>query len=522
MTADTADRRSRPGPPTGVQYPTREDSFARWASEVVGGPAGRRLTDPAHSWWWAGPVLVAVGAAVVAVGLLRYQHCRINGWTTPGQFVHTCYSDVAVLYSSAGGTPSTTLGLDGGTGVGQPAVVALLMAAVALLVPLGRRLDATLQGSVPTESGTGEAAAVLDVGPRLYFDLTSVVIAVAVVVTVLAVVALAGRRPWDAGLVAWSPVVALAGLVSLDLAAVALAVSAVWAWSRERPWLAGMLLGLAVGARPHLVVLALVLVLLAAREANWGPVSRALSAAAIAWSVPNLVVLAAAPNAWLQPLRQWWVTEPEVAYGSLGFVVEVVADAIGAPLPEQSGPALSVLSLSATLAVVLAVGWWVLRAPRVPRLPVIVLVLLVGMFLVGKTVPVQAAVALLPWAALAVPRYRPHLWWWAAEAAYVVAVWQHLVGQTTENRALPAGYYCVFLVLRLGALAWLAWLGIRTVTRPETDLVRLTHRGADPTTGPVPRWPARAQAEGSDPRAVEPRSFATIGGSGAGAAAPGP
>ncbi len=482
MSAGSTQRTSRPGPPAGVVRPTRDDSFARWASELIGGPAGCRLADPAHRWWWAAPVLVAVGAAMLAAGVLRYQHCRINGWSTPGQFVHTCYSDVAVLFSSAGGTPAGVLGLDGGAGTGQPAVTALLMAAIALLLPVAVRLDQALLRGDATAT---EAVGLVDAGPRLYFDLTVVVLAVAVVVLVLAVVGLSGRRLWDAGLVAWSPVVALAGLVSIDLLAVAFAAAGCWAWVRERPWLAGALLGLAVGARPHLVLVLLALLIVSTRLGSWGPVSRLLSAAAVSWSIPNLVMLLAAPNAWLQPLRQWWFADPAVAYGSLGFVLDTVLDAVGVSLPTQAGPALSLLSLLASGVVVVAVTWWVLRARQVPRLPVVVLVLLVGVLLVGKTVPVQASLALLPWAALAVPRYRHHLWWWAAEAAYVVAVWQHLVIQSNENRALPAGYYAAFILFRLGAMAWLAGLALWATARPATDPVRLAHLGSDPAAGPL-------------------------------------
>lgn len=468
-------RRARVGPGPGVVAPTRDDPFARWASPVLGGPAGRRAVHPGHPWWTPATVLVLLAGATSALAVVRAQHCRASGWTTPGQFVHTCYSDVAVLYGTLGGQPRTLLGLDPATpdGLGQPALTTYLASLLAALVP---PFEALSQAVAPAREG-------VDPGPRVYFDLFAVLAAVALVSAVLAVVALSGRRPWDATLVALSPVVVLSGLVSFDVLGVALGVVGVLAWARGHPLLAGVLLGAAVSARIHVVVVLLALVLLSLRAGAARQVATTVSAAAFSWAALNLPLALLAPQAWTAPARGWWSSEP--GYGSLLLLPRLLADEQVQGVAPLTARQATVVSLVLTLAVLVAVTVWVLACPRPPRLPVVVLVLLVGTLLVAKTVPVQASLWLLPWTALAVPRWREHLVWWGAEALYVVAVWQYLVGLTEADRALPAGFYAALLVARLAAVGWLGVQAWRGAWRPSTDPVRRDADGEDPAAGPL-------------------------------------
>lgn len=455
--------------------PTREDAFARWASPVLGGPAGRRVVQPGHPWWTPVRLLVLVAGITSVLAVARAQHCRSVGWTTPGQFVHTCYSDVAVLYGTLGGRPRTLLGLDPATpdGLGQPALTTYVASLLAAVVSPFERLS---QAVAPAAEG-------VDTGTRVYFDLFGVLAAVALVAAVVAVVRLSGRRPWDAALVALSPVVVLSGLVSFDILGVALGVVAVAVWARGNPLLAGVLLGVAVSARIHVVVVVLALVLLAVRAGAARQVGTTVSAAAFAWAALNLPLALVSPQAWTAPLRGWWAAEP--GYGSLLIVPRLMADEQVQGVVALTARQATVVSLVLTLTVLVAVTVWVLACPRPPRLPVVVLVLLVGTLLAAKTVPVQASLWLLPWAALAVPRWRDHLWWWGAEALYVVGVWQYLVGLSESGRALPAGFYAFLLLGRLAAVGWLgvqAWLG---AWRPASDPVRRDADGDDPAAGPL-------------------------------------
>lgn len=421
--------------------PTREDPVARAASEVVGGPAGRHLDGPRTSGWTAARVLALLTVPTLVLAVLTRQHCRTTGFASPDQFTHACYSDLPALYVSSGLARGVLPYLQSADGayLAQPVGTGGLLALLALLAPEGSRAAVWV------------------------FDLGVLLVAAALVATVLAVVALADRRPWDAALVGLSPVVVVAGLVSLDLVAVALAAGAVGAWARQRPVPAGVLLGLAVAVRPTAVVVLVAWWLLALRAGRLRMLAGTTVAALLAWGAVNLPVLALSPAGW----AAYWssLLEARAGYGSLWLLPQLAGASLPAALVRWG-------SLAALVTAVAAVGVLVLSTGRRPRLPAVVVVLLVAAFVVAPTVPVQASVWLLPFAALAVPRWRDHLVWAGAEAAYATGTWLYLYGLSVPERGMAPWAYAVLLVVRLGAMCWLAVQAVRLARDPLRDPVR--------------------------------------------------
>src|SRR5262249_28681852 len=86
--------------PDALWPPSRVDPVARAATVIIGGPAGRRL-GPATGVWRTIPVLMLLSLVMLAGGIVQKQHCRAQGWHTPDQFWHACYSDIGVLYGSS-------------------------------------------------------------------------------------------------------------------------------------------------------------------------------------------------------------------------------------------------------------------------------------------------------------------------------------------------------------------------------------------------------------------------------------
>ncbi|GAB2678567.1 glycosyltransferase 87 family protein [Thalassiella azotivora] len=489
----TERRRPRDGARTFVGWPrttvapTREDPVARSASAVLGGPAGEHLGE-GGSRWRPEAVLVAVVTAVVAGALLLRQHCRTTVFADPDQLVHACYSDIPshVVATRLGQGAVPFLDPDAAVAAPQPAGSAALLWLLGLVTPGG-----------PLE-------------PRHVFDLAVVVLAVAAIAVVVAVARLHPHRPWDALLVAASPVLLTASLVSLDLVAVALAVLGVLAASRGRAWKAGVLVGAAAVVHPlaGAVLLALLVTALrpddggaghsAADEGSAGAATRSTRsdagrtavAAAATWLAVNLPLALAAPDAW----RTYWQTTGRVAgYGSVWLLPELAAaeqtagslrlsravqSVLARPVPEQ---ALRWVVLAVTVLAVAAVLTWAVRTPRPPRVPVVVLVLLVAVLVPAASVPVQAAVWVLPFAALAVPRWRVLLVWGGVEAAYATVTWLYAYGLSESSRGAPPWLYGLLLVTRLATLVWLARQAVVIARDPATDPVRTS--SADPDRG---------------------------------------
>lgn len=514
----TADRVAETSSP--VVSPTRDDPFVAAVSEAAGGVRGRRAgrTTPSRWPWGAGALgvlpLLATGSMLVAV-LLR-QHCRTTLWASPDQFTHACYSDIPALYGTAGLAGGAVPYLDavGGEHLAQPVGTGFGLWLLSLVVPGGQ--DET----------------------RWAFDVAAVVVAVALVATVLAVAALARRRPWDAALVALSPAVLTGSLISLDLVAVALTVLGVLALARERPVLAGVLVGLALTTRPIAVVVLLALLLLAVRTGRWAAVGTTTAAALLTWLLADVPVLVLSGEGWRAYWSAAWSSPP--GYGSLWLLPRLVGEEVGtavAPvLPGWAGFAGVAVVVAAVLVVLLlpagvradlrprhpwvwlpvaavvvaapflivrvapalldgasglgidgpvrwfavvgyglvlvGVGLFTLSTARRPRLPAVVLLLVVGVLITSPSMPVQAGLWVLPFAALAVPRWRDLLVWGSVEAAYATGTWFYLYGMSVENRGLPPWAYALLLLARVAALLWLAWRAVAVSRRPEDDVVR--------------------------------------------------
>jgi len=453
-----------------VVAPSREDPLVATMSAVVGGPGGTRVRGGRHGWWTAARVLVVLAMVVLAFGVVEKQHCRAEGWSSPDQFFHACYSDLPIVYQTSGLreglTPYTQESADQ---LDQPVLTGMALWGIAAAVPDGGARSQT----------------------RWYFDLSTLVVAVLVAGLVALTVASAGRRrPWDGALVALSPLMALSALVSLDLLGVTLAAGGLLAWGRRRPVLAGVLLGLAITARTYPLLLVLVLGVLALRAGRlrvWAVTAGVSALTCFAVFLPWLV---AGASGVLTPYRVW--AGAPAGYGSLWLLPQTL---LAEPRPRWlsrlglspvtiSPAALTTLavigvSLALLAGVVLTLSSW--RRPRVAQVAFVVLAIVV---LTGKSWPVQASLWLLPLAALAHPRWRDHLVWVGTEATYFVAVWLYIAASTNENRALPATWYSVFLIARAAGLLWLVWCVWREIRDPAADVVR-DDGTDDPLGGPL-------------------------------------
>ena len=130
-----------------------------------------------------------------------------------------------------------------------------------------------------------------------------------------------------------------------------------------------------------------------------------------------------------------------------------------------------------------------LSTRRRARLAHLALFTTAGTLIVLKSLPVQSSLLLLPLVALAGLRWRDHLLWATTELVYFVGVWLYIAGANAATRGLPAGFYLVLLLARLGGIGWLAVQAARAAVDPELDPVRAPPDGAegedDPLGGPV-------------------------------------
>ncbi|MCH8627443.1 glycosyltransferase 87 family protein [Arsenicicoccus piscis] len=444
--------------PTRPRVPSREDGVVAWMSEVAGGRVGDyaaigRASLPTILWFLSTAVTAMVAGSVLLRG-----HCVNQGWTSPDQFWHACYSDVPVVYQSsglaAGGWP---YGAD--VSLNQPVVTGLAAWAVGQLVP-------------PTSPATAATA---------YFGLWSGLTVVLLVVLVCALATTRPRTPWVTAHLALSPVLLPAALASFEIVAVALAGFGLVAWARRRPMLAGVLFGLATLGRLYALFLVLAIIATSLRTGR----TQALTRMLLALTLTAVVVLGAsmllAGGSPLQAYASW--LDSGAGYGSLWQLLSIIG---------VNPPALvwTVVAVIGWLAAVVVGTLFALSTDRRPAIAEVALVMLVVSSLLAKALPIQTSLWLCLLLGLVGVRWRYHLIWAATELAYYVGVWLYIGLQSDANRGLPGPWYAVLVLARLAAWAMLAVVVVRTArARPPVravapdPIVALTTVGARPAPG---------------------------------------
>ena len=444
--------------------PSQADPFVREASTVVGGPVGRHARFGAATLWTPLRVLVALMMLTFTAGFFAKLPCSYHPWAEQYQYTRLCYSDVYALYFSEK--------------INEGAVP---------------YVDHPVEYPVIT-GGIMWAAGTVSEDASDFYAVTAAFLLVCAVVTVVLTAKTAGRRrPWDAALVALAPGILLHGTTNWDLAAVALAAGGMWAWSRRLPALSGIWFGLAIATKlyPGMFLVGLFFLCLRARKlGEWFQAAAVAAVTAVLVYVP--VVLAAGKFpvdscndagetvTVLQPAWQRFFTLNRCRgadWDSMAFAYGKVFDR------GISTSALNRLTAVLTIAVVLAVGVLVLRAPRRPRVPQVLFLLIAGFLLVNKVNSPQYTLWLIPLAALARPRWGAFMAWQGAEFFVLFTRFYYFVNYDDPGKGVPVKWFLSAVMVRNVLLALLMGLVVREMLRPYHDVVR--RDGEDDPAGGV-------------------------------------
>lgn len=443
--------------------PTRSDPLIRLLSDRAGGPAGAHQRAPRGRERIL-PVLLVMTAVAVLLSVLSMQHCRAEGWIGASLYHHGCYSDVSALYVQRGFDADPWIPfLDGGW-FEYPVLTSLLASLMALVT---RGVDGVV-GSVAPGLAYWEGRDSL-----LYWDTTFLFTALAWFVLVLTVMRAAGRRPWDAAIVATSPAIIFGAGINWDLWATAALALAVLAHLRGEHRTAGALIGVGISFKLFpLFMLGAVLVLVLRRDGPpWAVFIRMLGAAALSWLVLNVPAMLISWENWVQ----FWVFSAErgAGYSSIWHVWDLVAEARGgAGLDADLVSAGSLLLFVACCVGVLVLG---VRAPVRPRMVQLLLLIVAAFVLVNKVYSPQFMIWLIPLIALAAPRWRDVVIWQGFQVLHFWAVWMYLagiVGDAEPQHTMAEGIYVLAIIGHLAATLWIMAVVIRDMYRPEHDVVR--------------------------------------------------
>jgi uncharacterized membrane protein len=469
--------------------PSWTESIGRQASKVIGGPLGRHASIGRHWYWSPLRVVLLLACVTLMFAWLDKSPCvqeyRDSGgqmqlnWQADRQYVSFCYSDIVPLYSDEqldqpGMFPYKTSWIDSpGTAQAQVRYMEY-----PVLTGLFQWVNARLaQGWVQLAGSSGFLPTALPV--IVYFDFSALFLGLFWLVTVWAVTRTARRRPWDAVLMAASPLVIVQAFTNFDAIATAFAAVGLLAWSRKRPVLAGVMLGLGAAAKLYPAFLLLPLLLLCLRTGKLREGWRATMATILTWVVVNAPIAILYPAGWWEFFRLNTVrgADPDSIYNVISYFTGWAGFDPNLP-PNTAPPVLNTVILVLFLVCCIGIGYLALAAPRRPRLAQLCFLLIAAFLLTNKVWSPQYSLWLVPLAVLAIPRWRVVITWmvldalvWFPRMAYYLE--QTLITQHMDDRGLPQGWFLGAVIIRDLAVVGLCVLIIRDIYRPSRDLVRI-------------------------------------------------
>lgn len=496
--------------------PSWTDPLAVAASRIVGGPLGRHALVGRAPFWTPLRVVLLMAVVVLAVGWLGKAACLQQfrpdpdaelalDWRDDRQYVAMCYSDTVPLYGAErlneGAFPYkkswTESTPDGGTEtryMEYPVLSGLYQYAAMQI------------GNVWDHLPLPGAMSVV-----VYFNVVALGLSVGWLITVWASSRLAGRRVWDAALVAVSPLVIVHMFTNFDALATAFAATGLLAWARRKPVLAGILLGLGGAAKLYpLLLLGPIVVLclrvdpmqrqpaaragLRLREVDsldsartWlretparthlfalrplGAATLTVFAAVGTWAAVNLPIAALYPQGWREFFRLNTTrhADPDSIYNVITSFTGWTG--FDGPIGHGEPPTiLNTVSLLAFVAACAGIAYLALTAPRRPRLTQLCFLVVAAFLLTNKVWSPQYSLWLVPLAVLALPHRRILLAWMTIDALVWAPRMYYYLGE--DNKGLPEQWFTGTVVLRDLAVLGLCALIVYEILRPQNDVVR--------------------------------------------------
>ncbi len=482
-----------PGTRSGRVIPSWTEPLVAGASRVIGGPLGRHALVGRSRFWTPLRAVLLLAVAVLALGWLGKAPClqqyvtddgtTLLDWRNNRQYVAMCYSDTVPLYGierlDSGALPYRDPWVED---AGTPDERVRYME-YPVLTGFFQYVNARIADGWLV---VAEQVPWLPTGLPVvvYFTVSAGWLALAWLVAVWAVCRLRPSRPWDAALVACSPLVAVHVFTNFDALAVGFATGALLALARGRAVLAGVLLGVGAAAKFYPLLLLLPVVLVGLRRRDPGPALRTTLATLLTWAAINAPVALAYPAGWWEffRLNNSRPADPD----SLWFVVSHFTGWPGFDGELAAGEVPTVLNtVVAALFLAACAGIAVLarRAPRPPRLASLAFLVVAAFLLVNKVWSPQYSLWLVPLAVLALPRWRLLLAWMTLDALVWVPRMFYYLGPSA--RGLPPDWFLATAVARDAMVVALMAVVVHTVLRPDTDPVRAV-------AGDDPDWPVRA------------------------------
>lgn len=495
--------------------PSRTDVMGAALSGVVGGPVGRHAMIGRAPFLTPFRVMLLIALVFLGLGYTTKAPClvttgsgtadqRVANWQNQRAYYEFCYSDTVPLYTAEllnlGKFPYKSSWIETDSAhkprVQYDGTRAVRYMEYPVLTGMYQYASMSVAKTYTALSKLVRIPVVAEV--IMFFNISAFGLALAWMATVWATMRMSGRRPWDAAVVAGSPILIFQAFTNFDALATACAAGAMLAWSRRKPVVAGVLIGVGVALKLYPLLLLIPLAMLAVRTGKWRPVAKTAITALVTWIAVNLPIMVMYPRGWSEFFRLntrrgddmdslYNVVKSFTGWG--GFDTN-----LGFWQPPTVLNAVSAVLFVVCCAAIAYVAW---TAPQRPRLAQLAFLVVAAFLLTNKVWSPQYSLWLVPLAALALPHRRILLAWMTIDALIWIPRMLYLYDD--PKFGLPEQFFTTTVLVRDIAVIGLCALVVRAIYRPEHDLVRWGGRIDDPSGGVFdeagdnpPRWlPAR-------------------------------
>jgi uncharacterized membrane protein len=495
--------------------PSRTDVMGAALAGVVGGPVGRHALIGRAPFLTPFRVMLLIALVFLGLGYTTKAPClvttgtgtadqRVANWQNQRAYYEFCYSDTVPLYTAEllnlGKFPYKSSWIETDSDrkprVQYDGTRAIRYMEYPVLTGMYQYASMSVAKTYTALSKLVRMPVVAEV--IMFFNISAFGLALAWMATVWATMKMSGRRPWDAAVVAGSPILIFQAFTNFDALATGCAAGAMLAWSRRKPVVAGAFIGVGVALKLYPLLLLIPLAMLAVRTGKWRPVAKTAITALVTWIAVNLPIMVLYPRGWSEFFRL--NTRRGDDMDSLYNVVKSFTGWSGFDTNLGFWQPPTVLNTVTAVLFVLccaAIAYVAWTAPQRPRLAQLAFLVVAAFLLTNKVWSPQYSLWLVPLAALALPHRRILLAWMTIDALIWIPRMLYLFGD--PKLGLPEQFFTTTVLLRDIAVVGLCALVIRAIYRPEHDLVRWGGRVDDPSGGVFdepddnpPRWlPAR-------------------------------
>ena len=367
--------------------------------------------------------LIFLALLATLLGIFKFSSCEGNGWATPAQYIHACYSDIPALYGERDldkdqwSYSSTT------DAVEYPVLTGTVMWIFALATPAGENEI------------------------RNYYRIN---IAFLAALFILIAVIVYRIRPEFAYLTTLAPAAIGSLYINWDLWAIISMMLSIYWFDRKKYKHSAIAIGISISTKFLPVFLLLPIALILWRRNEVKELIRYIVIAVLTFAAINLPVLLTTPEGWLRFYELNFDRGQD--WGSLWYALS----SLGVNLGNTNFFAILALFVS-----VLFVSLLIFSTKNVLTLADVSFIVLALVMIASKVYSPQYILWLVPLAVIAMSTRKDlHAFWiWQiAEVIYHVAIWQHLATVTGAKFGLPLGGYALITLIRI--LACLYFVGV--------------------------------------------------------------